>query len=263
MTHACWACGRNERTASARRPDSRTSCGPRISNGFSCLPSTRRPILSSPTNVRTPDSFVRWASRSITAGCCHARSRYRSVRKIETPRLPLHPVKPQRAVHPLPQIVVFYRHQPPKTLPAPSAGSPFGQTVAKAPAYVIAAANERYARRLVERFQSAHHGEQLEPFATDLRLVVGRLEAIRSVDLPQHEPPVSRLVRPTRFGIEQVVWVWTIHRIYCQGRFGRLGGCVKSANLGKLVESRAVTVRKHGTNYHFQKFLSILSATAP
>ena len=57
-TTQAWAdCGKNARTANARRPESSTRCGPKSSKGFSCLPSISCRILSSGAVVRTETSL--------------------------------------------------------------------------------------------------------------------------------------------------------------------------------------------------------------
>ena len=72
-------------------------------------------------------------------------------------------VELQRPVDALPQVVVANRHELAEPFPAPAALAPLVQLAPDAAAHVAAAGEQRDARRLVECFQAANDGQQLEP----------------------------------------------------------------------------------------------------
>jgi len=142
---------------------------------------------------------------------------------VEPPISAVDLVEMQGLIQSTPQVVVSYGHHLPEKLPAPTVIPPLRQSQLHTPAHVLPATDQRHAGRLIQRFESANHGQQAQAVPVNVRLDVGRFEQLGSVGLANLKRPAPRSVRPIGLGKQQEVRHWSIHRgvlVWCYGDFG-------------------------------------------
>jgi len=146
-------------------------------------------------------------------------SRGHGTRHVARSGTALHLVKFQRPIDTLPQVVVADRHELAESFPMPSPFAPMGELASQATAHVPATRQKRHARRLVERFEAADHGQQLEPAGAGVRLGVSGRQLLVAGERLQHELPSRPAVATTdRFRVEQKMRAGGVH-----------GGALRSA----------------------------------
>ena len=154
------------------------------------------------------------AARALQVGRRHGRRRLGSscVRQIESPRAAIQLMKFQSVIDPLPEVAVFHRHHLTEMFPLPAVLTPFRQAVGNSAIDVSAGRNERDARRLGQRLQTTHDGQQLEPLALHVWFGVFSFKLFRSVERLKHKPPLSLRVFPVRFRKQKEMRRGRIHR---------------------------------------------------
>jgi hypothetical protein len=143
---------------------------------------------------------------------------------VEPPLLAVDLMEMQGLIQPTPQVVVSYGHHLPKKLPTPAVIPPLRQSQFHTAAHILPATNQRHARRLVQRFESANHGQQSQAVPVNVRFDVGHSEQLGSVRLANLKRPAPRSFGPIGLGKQQEIWHWSIHRgvsVCYYGDFGK------------------------------------------
>ncbi len=134
---------------------------------------------------------------------------------IDPPDFALDPMKLERPIDPPPKVAVLDRHHLTVPLPLPVVFPPIDQSAANAARDVPAWRNQRYARWLLECFESSDYSKQFETFSTDFRLAIGDLDFGRPVEGFEHETPIARLavgIARGRGGIQKEMGCGDTHR---------------------------------------------------
>lgn len=100
--------------------------------------------------------------------------------RVEAECAALHVVDSYSYIHALPQVLVLDWDESAESLPHPVATPPFLQE-SEATAYLIAGRDQRDSRGLVERFETADNGQQVQPLAANAVLDVRRLQFFRAI----------------------------------------------------------------------------------
>ena len=134
------------------------------------------------------------------------------VGRIDSPSATFDLVIAQGSVDALPEVAILDGDHRPERLPPPSVLPPLGQTKSDPLSNVGAARDEGNACGLIQGFQSANHGQQLQSFPPDVRFDVFHHQALRPVACPEHETPLPRLFGVTCVGEEEIVRPKGAHR---------------------------------------------------
>jgi len=111
-------------------------------------------------------------------------------RPFKMPGLTIDLMNTQSTIHTTPQIVIADRNKSTKAFPTPVARTPFFQAVLDSTTHVSALGNQRYPRRLIERFQATNNRQELQTLpTTGFRLGIRGRETLLRSEFLQHKTP--------------------------------------------------------------------------
>jgi hypothetical protein len=159
---------------------------------------SRRPVVRSAAGNRPQRLVCPCRDRSRRSGVGR-------VRRVDSAASDVQVMERQGPIQSLPQVPVLDRHHLTEALPSPAITSPFVQPVGQPSVDVLAGRDQGHARGLVERFQTAHNGEQFQPLALEFGLGVSDVEGRRSIGRLQDESPFAPVIPLARVGEQEEV----------------------------------------------------------
>jgi len=119
---------------------------------------------------------------------------------IDADRAAVDLMVPERSVKSLPEVAVLHRRHLAEAFPTPAVFTPLRQAVGQPLLHVVAGRNERHTRGLIERFEPANNGQQLQALAADARLRIARFQRPRAIATAEYKPPAIPGTLPVWFG---------------------------------------------------------------
>lgn len=151
-------------------------------------------------------------------------------------------VELQNPIHPLPEVDIPHGHHMSEPLPPPTILFPFIQTVQYPLLDVSCTSDQGDPRRLIQGLQSPDNGQQVESLTPHIRFSVSGLDFGGSIERSKYKPPASQTLIPARFGLQQVMWCWMIHRGFQGDTMGNIRKAAQTAKLIRLVEASCVVL---------------------
>ena len=108
----------------------------------------------------------------------------------------------QGAIEATPEVGVLDRDDLAVAFPEPAARPPVVEAVLDAAADVVAAGQERDMGGMINCFQAADDGEELEAFALNRRLGIFHFDLRAAINILKSEVPVAGLLQMIRIGSE-------------------------------------------------------------